>query len=272
MKKIIMSLVSLILVGFFVLGNQTVILAEEDKKDISIVTVEPVEPIINKIAEVMEEKGYNMKVTLVDQYVPIMQAVEDKSVDAGHGVQLKFLNTFNEENNGHITMAKPYPFYSGIGLYSKTIKKIEDLPDKARIAIMNDPSNMDMCLRALRDHGVIELDESKKDQLYTTLEITNNPKNIEFIEADQTQTLKMIDELDGAFVWFEFVANGGMDPKDYVIRNLDGKDYPIAIVVRQEDEDKQWVKDIAEAAHDPKVKEFVLTEFDGIYEYFEDEE
>lgn len=267
MKKFKLILLSMCLLMGIVGCSNEINTTSEEKTEISLVTVEAVEPIVNKIVEVMEEKGYDVTVTLVDQYVPIMQSVEDESVDAGHGVQLKFLQSFNEENNGDLTMAKPYPFYSGIGLYSNKYDNPEDFEENAEIAIMNDPSNMDMCLRMLRDHGLIELDESFKG-LYTTLEITENPKNISFIEADQTQTLRMIDELDGVCVWFEFVKNAGMDPKDYIARNLDGEEYPIAVVIRNEDKDSQWAKDIALACHDERVKDFVLTEFDGVYDYF----
>lgn len=241
---------------------------EDDKKDITLVTIESSQPIMEKVAQVMENKGYNTKINLVDLNVPVMEAVQDGSADGGLGVQIKFLENFNEKNNGNLVIGKPYPYYTGIGLYSNKFNDLKDLPENARISIMHDPINMDMGMRMLRDHGLIELDENKKD-LYTPLDITKNPKNIELIEVDQTQTYRMIDDLDAVIAWFTTVKNAGDDATSYIIRNLDGENYPMGIVLRKEDENKKWAKDLAAAMHDPIVKDFVASEYKDIYNYIE---
>lgn len=276
MKRRFFKLSSLLLLSALMLtacsGNgansSDVAEGEDGKKDITLVTIESSLPIMEKVSEVMENKGYTTKINLVDLNVPVMESVQDGSADGGLGVQIKFLENFNEKNNGNLVIGKPYPYYTGIGLYSNKFDDLKDLPENARISIMHDPINMDMAMRMLRDHGVIELDENKND-LYTPMDITKNPKNIELIEVDQTQTYRMIDDLDAVIAWFATVKNAGDDATSYIIRNLDGENYPMGIVLRKEDENKKWAKDLAEAMHDPIVKDFVLSEYSDIYNYIE---
>lgn len=276
MKRKLFKLSSLLLLSVLVLtacfGSDTnsgdTAKEGDNKKDITLVTNEASLPIMEKVAEVMEGKGYKTKINLVDLNVPVMESVQDGSADGGLGVQIKFLENFNENNNGNLVIGKPYPYYTGIGLYSNKFNDLKDIPENARISIMHDPINMDMAMRMLRDHGVIELDENKKD-LYTPMDITKNPKNIKLIEVDQTQTYRMIDDLDAVIAWFATVKNAGDDARSYIVRNLDGEDYPMGIVLRKEDENKQWAKDLAEAMHNPTVKDFVTSEYSEIYDYID---
>lgn len=239
----------------------------EEKKKIKIVSMESGVPIIEKVQEVLEEDGYTTERVLVDLNVPVMESVQDGSADCGLGVQIKFMENYNNENNGNLAMQKPYAYYGLIGLYSNKYDDISKLPDGARISIMHDSSNMDMGLRMLRDHGLIELDESFEGP-YTPQQITSNQKNIEFVEVDQSQTYRMIDDLDAVIAWAGHVRYAGDDPTTALINNLDGKDYPISIIVREENEDSDWAKAVANAFHDDRVKDFVLSEYPGVYEYF----
>lgn len=239
-----------------------------EKKDIKLVTMESSLPTLEKVKEVMEDKGYTVDINLVDMNVPVMESVQDKSADAGLGVHIKFMNKYNKDNNGQLFMPEPYAYYTGIGLYSNGFNDVKDIPNDARISIMHDAMNMDMALRMLRDYEVIELEEGH-DGDYSVIDIKENPKNIEFVEVDQIQTIRMMDELDGAIAFFGHAKSAKMDPKSFVIRNKDGEDYPMGIFVRDENKDTQWAKDLAESFHDERVKGFVTTQFDGVFNYYE---
>lgn len=240
----------------------------KDKKDIKLVCMEQSLPILERVKTVMDKEGYNVDISLVDMNVPVMEAVQDKSADGGLGVHIKFMNKYNRDNNGDLKMPKPYAYHTGIGLYSNEFNKIEDIPDHAKISIMHDAMNMDMGLRMLRDLGVIELDD-KHNGDYSTLNITKNEKNIEFIEVDQIQTIRMIDEIDGAIAFFGHAKSAGIDPESYIVRNRDGEDYPMGIFVLGENENSEWAKDLAKSFHDPIVKDYILEEFKGVFDFYE---
>lgn len=240
----------------------------EEKKDLTLVCMESSLPILERVKTVMEKDGYKVDISLVDMNVPVMEAVQDKSADSGLGVHIKFMEKYNHDNNGELEMVEPYAYYTGIGLYSNKFNKIEDLPEKARISIMHDAMNMDMGLRMLRDYGLIELDSKHKGD-YSTLNIVENPKNIEFIEVDQIQTIRMIDELDGAIAFFGHAKSAGLDPQSYIVRNKDGQDYPMSMLVRKENKETQWAKDLAKAFHQPLVKDYITEQFKGVFDFYE---
>lgn len=240
----------------------------ESKKDIKLVCMESSLPILERVKQVMERDDYNVDISLVDMNVPVMESVQDKSADGGLGIHIKFMEKYNNDNSGELAMQDPYAYYTGIGLYSNKFNKVEDIPQNARISIMHDAMNMDMGLRMLRDFGVIELDD-KHNGDYSTLNITENEKNIEFIEVDQIQTIRMIDELDGAIAFFGHAKAAGIEPEGYIIRNKDGEDYPMGIVVRGENKNTEWSEDIAKAFHDPLVKDYIIKEFKGVFNFYE---
>lgn len=267
-KVMIILMLLIITLIFTACGNPEKDAVGEDKKEIGLVCMEASLPILERVKTVMEDKGYSVNISLVDMNVPVMEAVQDKSADGGLGVHIKFMEKYNKDNSGNLAMPEPYAYYTGIGLYSDKYDKVEDIPENARISIMHDAMNMDMGLRMLRDFGLIELDSNHKGD-YSTLNIVGNDKNIEFIEVDQIQTIRMIDELDAAIAFFGHVKSADLDPEGYIIRNQDGEDYPMGIVVREENVDTKWAKDLAESFHDPLVKDYILKEFKGVFDYYE---
>ena len=81
-----------------------------------------------------------------------------------------------------------------IGLYSKNFAKLADLPEGAVIGVPNDPSNEGRALRVLQDQGVIKLKDGT-GILATTIDITENPKNVTIKELDAGVVGRAIEDL-----------------------------------------------------------------------------
>ena len=134
---------------------------------------------------------------------------------------------------------------------------------------MNDAMNMDKGLRMLEDAGLITLDKSKNEQ-YTLLDIKENPRNIEIIEMDQAQTVKSLEELDGAVVFFTHMRNAGKDYTTYLFRDQDAKDYTIALVVRKGNENAPWAIALAESLRSEEAGKVIKEYFGGVFTIYED--
>lgn len=243
--------------------------AAEDKKEISIAVTEISEVSIKAAADEFQKRGFEEKLVLVDSNVGVLKSVNDGSVDAAMAVHKPFMEKFNKENNGDLVMVEPYTYYTGIGLYSEKYTSLEELPQKARISIMNDAMNMDKGLRMLEDAGLITLDKGK-EELYTILDIKDNPKNIEIIEMDQAQTVKTLDELDAGIVFFTHMRNAEKDYNSYLFRDQDAKDYPIALVVKKGNENKPWAKALAESLKSKEAVKVINEYFGGVFTIYED--
>lgn len=240
-----------------------------EKKEITVAVTEISEVSLKAAESEFQKRGFTEKLILVDSNIAVLKSVNDGSVDAAMAVHKPFMEKFNKENNGDLVMVQPYTYYTGIGLYSEKYKSLEELPQKARISIMNDAMNMDKGLRMLKDAGLITLNEGKEGT-YTILDIKDNPGNIEIIEMDQAQTVKSLSELDGAVVFFTHMRNAGKDYTAYLYRDQDAKEYPIALVVKKGNENAPWAIALAESLRSDEAAKQIKEYFGGVFTIYED--
>jgi D-methionine transport system substrate-binding protein len=235
---------------------------------IKVACTEVMETIVSPALPWLKERGLNVQLVIVDNNVNVIRAVNDGSVDAGLGVHIKFMENFNRQNNGKLAMVAPYPFTTGIGLYSDRYKTIDDLPSGATIAIMNDAMNMSRGLRILQEAGLIRLDSTKQDG-FTLLDIIDNPKKLNIIEMDQIQTVRALQDVDASIVFFTHMRNAKKDFRSYLIRDKDAGQFPMGLVVLQSNIEQPWAKTLAEALRSQPVREGIVHNFDGVFEYFD---
>ena len=126
--------------------------------------------VFEAINEEYAKQGYKAEFVLFDSNVLPITAANDGNIDISFGQHIKFMEKFNESNNGDLAMMKPYGYYTGIGLYSEKYKSIEELPEGAKISIMNDAMNMDRGLKILQDINLIKLSD-KHEGAYTIIDI-----------------------------------------------------------------------------------------------------
>ena len=234
---------------------------------IRIACTEITQSMLEPALPLLTERGVNAELVLMEGNVNVIRAVEDGSTEAALGVHQKFMENFNKQNNGHLAMVKPYPFTTGIGLYSERHKTLEAIPTGAKIGIMNDAMNMNRGLLMLRDAGLIGLNDKKAD--YTLPDITDNPKKIELIDMDQVQTVRALQDLDASVVFFTHMRNAGKDFRSFIIRDKEANQYPMGIVVNQNHADQPWAKTLAEVLKSEPVKQHITQKFDGVFEYLD---
>ncbi|MGC4018135.1 MAG: MetQ/NlpA family ABC transporter substrate-binding protein [Muricomes sp.] len=193
--------------------------SEEAKKHVVIGGTAISEVTYNAIKPHFEELGYTTEFVMFDANPVVLEACNSKEVDMALGQHKKFVESFNQNNQGDLAMAKPYGYYTGIGFYSNKYSSAEEFPDGAQIAIMNDAMNMDIALRILEDAGLIKID--KDVDTATVADITENPKNLKIVDMDQAQTVAALEDMDGACVFFTHMANAGLDPLIYSKRYSD---------------------------------------------------
>ncbi|MFD1801088.1 MetQ/NlpA family ABC transporter substrate-binding protein [Mixta tenebrionis] len=242
--------------------------ADVSAENVKVACTEITERILAPALPLLKEKGFNIETVIVDNNVNVLRAINDASVDAGLGVHIKFMQSFNQKSHGQLAMVKPYPFTTGIGLYSERYARIADLPQGATIAIMNDAMNMDRGLRILQNAGLIQLNTDKKGEL-SLLDITGNPRNFKFLDMDQIQTVRALPDVDASVVFFTHMRNANKDFRSYLIRDRDAQQFPMGLVVLQPNIDKPWAKALAEALRSQPVREGITRNFDGVFEYYD---
>ena len=239
-----------------------------EKQTLKIGCLALTEPCANFIKEVLEEDGYQVEVVMFDANNLPATALKDGDIDGMIGNHLPWLKTFNEENNCQLEMVEPYYYYSPFALYSSKYSTLDELPEGAQIVIPNDPSNMERCLLMLQDMGLVTLGE-KTDTFYTILDVTENPKNIQFVEAEMTMTTRNIEDVDGAFAAAAVAQQAGLDATKYLYMDPGSVDYPVSLVVRAEDKDSEWATTAMQKVKTDEMKQKFNDQFKGAFALFE---
>lgn len=164
-------------------------------------------------------------------------------------------------------MHEPYVYTSGMGLFSEKYDSVDAIPDGATIAIPNDAMNMDRALRILAGAGLITLKDGVEN--VTLVDVAENPKNIQFMDMDQTQTVRSLEDADAAVAFFSHMKNAGKDFNTYLARDNEPEKYPTALVVKAANKDAQWAVDLNAAFREDDIRAFAEEYYGGLYEYFD---
>ncbi len=269
-KKILSFLLAAALCFFTACGAKDTAKGEEQTEKAEEKTEEKTEitmgsggiyvDMVNILGEYMKEKGYEVKLVMFDSNSGPADACSADELDAFIYNHEPWIEQYNKDNETELKVMN-HLYYGRTAMYSENYKSIEELPDHALIAIPNDSTNMENTLLFLQDEGLIKLGE-KTEAFYTILDITENPKNIEFLETEITYTARSAGDCD-AFVCTAVQAKeSGLNPEEFLAENLSKKDFPIGLTVQEKDADSQWVKDMLEILGSEEYKK----DFNEVYE------
>ena len=158
----------------------------------------PMNEIVKIAAQDLEKKGYDVKITLLTDYVTANKGLAAGDFDANFHQHQPFMQVFNEKNNANLVKVESvYDVY--VGFYSTKYTKKSQIPNGARVAIPNDPTNQDRALRILAKEGLISLKD--KNGLYNLSDVINTKKNLQFLAIPIPSLVQAYKEVDLAFNW-----------------------------------------------------------------------
>ncbi|MGJ4889369.1 MetQ/NlpA family ABC transporter substrate-binding protein [Bradyrhizobium sp. HKCCYLRH3099] len=228
------------------------------------VTAGPHAEIIDVVKKVAAERGLDIKVVEFTDYVIPNQALALKDLEANSFQHEPYLKNQISKTGWKIvkvatTIASPQ------GVYSQKYKTLAEIPEGAKVAIANDPSNGARGLMILALHGVIKL-KDPSNVAATVADITDNPKKLKFVELDAAQLPRALADVDLVSINNNYAVQAGLNPaKDAIARENAEGPWVNILAVREEDKDKPWVKQLIEAYHSEPVKAFLDTRFKGTY-------
>lgn len=221
------------------------------------------------LKEGLEERGYTVTLMMFDSNELPAKAMANGEIDGLMQNHLPWIKNFNEANGTDFVMPEPYITYSLVSLYSLKYSSVDELPDNAVIAIQSDAANMEKGLLILEDAGLIELGE-KADANYTLLDITSNPKNLQFVEVETNAGVAALPDVDAAVCSAYRLWKAGYDPKLGLWDFPGGKDYPLSLVVKSEDANASWVKACAEIIRSDAFRNGFNEYYQGSYVLFDE--
>ena len=237
-------------------------------KTVKVVSVGSDAEIWRHIAETDQAKkaGLKIEVEELNGGVPLNQAVAEGSVDANAFQSIGYLQGFNESNSSKLTPIGT-TYIEPMGLYSKKVKSLNDLPNGAKIAIPDNPYNTTRALRLLETAGLIKLSADFKEGTGTPSDIVENKKNFEFLLIDDTTSVRVLDDADLIAIGNTIALEGGLNVLKDALFYEKADESTITsinvIVVKSGNESNDDYKKLVDLYHDADVQKFISDKFQG---------
>ena len=244
------------------------------KKTITVAASQtPHSEILAEAAKILEKQGYELKVTVFDDYVQPNNVVESGEFDANYMEHVPYMEQFNKENGTHIVNAGGI-HYEPFGIYPGTKKKMDDLAEGDTIAIPNDTTNEARALLLLQDNGLLTLKDGA-GLTATINDIKENPKKLKFQELEAAQVAKVKDEVAFVVLNGNYALEAGYSvSKDSIAyEKADSeaaKTYVNIIGVKEGNENSDGIKVLVKVLKSDDIKKFINDKYDGAVIPFED--
>lgn len=237
-----------------------------DDETITLIVTEsaPFQDPTEIVQDLLEEEGWNVEATYVNDWVRPNHAVADGEFDANYFQHLVYLHQFNQDHD--LDLVPIFAVYEApAGIYSTQHDSLEDLPEGADIAISVDPGNNWRTFRMLAEEGVIEIDEEVPYTQLTQDHVTSNPQNFNFIEMEAQQIPQSLDSVDAGWLVQRMAAENDIDPDSALTFEEDLLTLPITIVVAAPEEFRGTEKSEAlqRAYQSPEVQDWFDEYLDG---------
>ena len=272
MKKLIAAA----LTGALVLGTvgTSVVFAADDDKTITVAASEtPHSEILEAAKPILEEEGYDLEVTVFDDYVQPNEVVESGDFDANYFQHIPYLNSFNEEKGTHLVNAGGI-HYEPFGIYPGTKSSLDDIADGDTIAVPNDTTNEARALLLLQDNGIIKLKDGAGLEA-TVNDIEENPYNVEIVELAAEQVARVAKETSYIVLNGNYALQAGYSvSKDALAYEKSdseaAKTYVNVIAVKEGNENSDKIKALVDVLKSDEIKDFINEKYDGAVIPFED--
>jgi D-methionine transport system substrate-binding protein len=209
---------------------------------------------VAEIAKKVAKERYSLDVELVvfSDYIAPNAALGDGSIDANAFQHRPYLEQ-QIKDRGYRIVAVGNTFVYPIAGYSRRIKTLAELLERAQVAVPNDPTNLGRSLALLEREKLIGLRPGAGIN-GTVLDIQSNPKQLRIVELDAAQLPRVLPDVDLAIINTNYASQIGLSPaKDGLF--VEDKDSPYVnlIVAREDNRDAEKVKTFVKAYQSEEV-------------------
>ncbi|MEQ4617730.1 MAG: MetQ/NlpA family ABC transporter substrate-binding protein [Corticimicrobacter sp.] len=219
------------------------------------------------LAEEVKASGQALDIQLIEftDWTLPNEAVDNGDIDLNFFQHQAFLENAVKERGYKLELIG-LGLLQNIGLYSDRIKRLEDIPDGARIAVANDPVNQGRGLLLLQKAGLIKLREG--DAVGASVhDVIDNPKQLKFVEIEGPQLIRSLQDVDLAVVWPSYFVNAGRKEQAgqaLIYSGIDDTFYAMGFAARSDRADEPKLRKFVELFQSsPAVRQVISDRFDG---------
>ncbi len=219
--------------------------------------------------EELSKNGVVLKIIIVDDYNIPNRLLSEGEVDANFFQHTPFLEEQKKQFGFDIEVLERVHL-EPLGIYSKCIKDLKDLKEKALVAIPNDPTNEARALLLLQKEGLIELRPSAGFNA-TPLDILSNPLRLRFKELDASFLARTLEDVDIGVIPANFALSVSLFPlKDALaLESAENSPYANIVAIRKGSGNERRLLLLKRELTSNKMRQFILERYQGeIYPAF----
>ena len=208
--------------------------------------------------------GLQLEVIEFTDYVQPNIALGDGQIDANFFQHVPYMEEFARDRKLDL-VAVAAVHIEPLGVYSKKITALADVPEGAVVAIPNDPTNAGRALLLLADNGLITL----KDNVgvaATVADITANPKQLEITELDAAQLPRSLDDTALSVINGNYALEVGLKPSQdaLALEKAANNPYANVLAVTRGHENDPAIQKLVKLLTSPEVKKFIEDKYQGV--------
>lgn len=217
--------------------------------------------------EDLEDEDFQVEVVLLNDFVQPNVSLAEGELDANAYQYIPFLYDFNESHETDLrsmgyTSAEQLAIWGGEG-----VEDLDNLPQGAQVAVINDPVNFGNALRVLEEVGLIEIAD-EAPLFPTDQDIVNVKNGLEIIEMEAPQVARALEDVDLIVSGTTMAVEAGLRREDALyLQDMDqASPYTkLNFVVRKEDLDNPDLKKILDSYQRQEVVDFANDTGDGTF-------
>lgn len=233
--------------------------AEAEGGDVQVLTIGASPSPHGKILAFVNDNlaadaGLQLEIVEFSDYILPNKNLESGELDANFFQTVPYLEDQKAEAG--------YDFVPGagihlepLGVYSEKITDLADVPEGAKVGIINDPSNQGRALELLAANGFVELPEDGAINVTTVKPL----KGITLIEVEGPSLVRNLQDVDIAVINGNFALEGGLSPAQdaLVLENPAGNPYVNVLVWPNGAANEEAILKLEELLHSDEVKAFI---------------
>lgn len=259
--KNLLSKLSILLLVVLVLGGCTAKESELNKIKIGV-SPEPHAKLVQLVVEDLKNEGIEIEIVEFTDYVTPNIALNDGELDANFFQHEPYFNDFKTERKLDLVSLGTV-HVEPMALYSAKYTTLEDIPNKAEIAIPNDGVNGGRALLLLQANNIIKLKDGVGVEA-TENDIIENPKKLKITAIEAAALPRVLEDVDGAIINGNYALESGLNPvTDGLLVEGGSSPYANLIAVRAGEENQERFVKLLKALQSDKVRKYIEDNYDG---------
>jgi len=241
--------------------------ATSSKRKITVAASEtPHSEILAEAKKILAQQGWDLQVTVFQDYVQPNLVVESGEFDANYFQHVPYLESFNKEKSTHLVDAGDI-HYEPFGIYPGAKKTLASITKGDVIAIPNDTTNEARALLLLQDNGIIKLKDGV-GLTATVNDIKENTKGVVIKELEAAQISRVKSEVALIVLNGNYALQAGLSvAKDAIVfekaDSQAAKTYVNIIAVKKGNEQNEGIKALVTVLKSDEIKKFINDKYDG---------